>query len=435
MKFAAIFFGSLFLSTFLNASDDIWLKNEKSAFCFDSGTGALKKIVCEKNEFPVSGDSFMLIAKNGKNVCDAVQLKKQHIAENVLYQTFTAPGWEIEVVRKLLPESSILSRQCRWKRTGESPIPVKAIRMGLTFSPENPEECIATHPCNFPAEDIPLASGKTIRKKSGGEHLPGVLLYQQKKKLGLSYTMFSLNSDFEIISETGKSRSAFTSSYNIRTTMKQGESCGSGIEILSFGKGTLKDLAATLPRAWERNGFRLKKRPEWTRGAVLYSAYVQGSAASRYTDIGTLENFRKHVLPHLQNLGVSILWFNPFNQGRYGLYSFDFEKEVGTEADLKRLTEDAGKRGIRVLMDLLLHGPSPKKGELAPWMLKEHPDWISRDKNGKFKFWWGGYCMDYANPEYQDYMAKFAAGYLERCGIAGWRVDCARQSPDNERPT
>ena len=436
MKHAMIFFAGLVLSSLLYASDDLWLKNEKSAFCFDANSGALKKVVCEKNEFPVLGDAITLVTKDGKNICGTVQLKKQYLAGSTLRQIFTLPGWEIEVDRKLLPDSTTLSRQCSWKRTGETPVSIKAIRMSLTFGPSGkPEDCLVTHPCNFPAEDILLSSAKTIRKKSGGEHLPGILLYQSKKKLGLSYSIFSCNSDFEIVSETGRKQTAFTSTYNIRTAMKSGDSCKSGSELLSVGQGSLNDLAATLPLAWERSGFKLKTRPEWTRGAVLYSAYVQGTEASRYLDIGTLENFRKDVLPHLQNLGVSILWFNPFNQGRYGLRSFDFEEEVGNEADLKRLTEDAQKRGIRVLMDLILHGPSPKAGSLAPWMIKEHPEWISRDAKGKFKFWWGGYCMDYANTDYQNFMAKFAAGYLERCGITGWRVDCARQSPDNEQPT
>lgn len=434
-------FLSLLLGTCLAAAPaPLVLKNEQVSFVFDSGSGALQKIAFQNAVFPVENFSCTLIGKNGEEVTavpgETFRLKQQRLSGAELHQTFTASDWELEVTQKLFPGSAVLARDCRWKNTGDKPFPVKMVKMMLTIGAAgDPKSCFVTHPSRFPSEDSPFSATENAWQYSGGGHMPGSVLYQRALKLGLSYTMHSVHSDFAIISGTGKHHARFSAEYNIRTTLKPGDSCEAGTELVSLGTGSLGEVSATLYRAWEKNGFRLKPRPEWTRGAVIYSAYVQGSRPSFRRDIGTLELFRQGMLPHLQDMGIDILWLNPFNEGGYSCYSFDIDPAVGTKADLKRLTEDAKARGIRVLLDLVIHGPSPRAKQLTPWIIQNHPDWISRNENGKFKFWWGGYSMDYANPEYQDFAAKIAAGYLRDCGISGWRVDCARRSPDNERPT
>ena len=81
MKSALIFFAGLVLSSSLYASGDLWLKNEKSAFCFDANSGALKKVVCEKNEFPVLGDAITLVTKDGKNTMACFMLYLPYLSQ------------------------------------------------------------------------------------------------------------------------------------------------------------------------------------------------------------------------------------------------------------------------------------------------------------------------------------------------------------------
>ena len=134
-------------------------------------------------------------------------------------------------------------------------------------------------------------------------------------------------------------------------------------------------------------------------------------------------------------LGINICWLNPFNEGGYAVHSYyQFQKGVGVEQDLVNLARDAHSRKINILMDLIPHGPKPGK-PYAEKILKEHPEWISRKSDGSPKLWWGGYAMDYASPGWQKAMADLASYYINKADIDGWRVDCARYSPDNECPT
>ena len=215
---------------------------------------------------------------------------------------------------------------------------------------------------------------------------------------------------------------------------KQGKSHTSGLTKPNM-EGSKRELAASLGEAWLKNGFTVLARPNWTDGAVLYSAFPQGSVNSRGAEIGGLEPFRKYILPRLSMLGINICWLNPFNEGGYAVHSYyQFQKGVGVEQDLVNLARDAHSRKINILMDLIPHGPKPGK-PYAEKILKEHPEWISRKSDGSPKLWWGGYAMDYASPGWQKAMADLASYYINKADIDGWRVDCARYSPDNECPT
>ncbi len=423
---------------------------------FDEKNGQLNEIDGKYKLLPKT--QYNLQNKNGKFAFDEKKspfvLKKHQIRDiangKELNMELTTEGWQLDVSVILFKDQPVFSRKVAWTRLGETPFATKVSRMSLAgLVIGKAKDCMIVHPGNWPPYEAGLV-GKINRQTSrlSSSHMPGAVLYNEILRSGITVTMQTIKSDYEIATFSGKGSAEFQTLFNIRTTMKKGDRIESGEELISVVKGTPHDAYATLPKAWKLNGFKLKPRPAWTHGAVLYSAYVQGSAWSRTVDIGTFENFRKSVLPHLQKLGVGILWFNPFNQGRYGVYSYDIEPEVGTEADLKRLCEDAEKRGIRVLMDLIPHGPSTKT-RLTDWrnnvrtdwknlgleIIKNNPEWISRKEDGSFKVWWGGYSMDYAHPGWQNEMAKLATHYVVNCGISGWRVDCARYSPDNERPT
>ncbi|MDR0932084.1 MAG: hypothetical protein LBM70_03580 [Victivallales bacterium] len=351
-----------------------------------------------------------------------------------------APGWKLEVYTRLFADKKVFSRRIAWTRLAGEAISTKSSRMsldGLVIG--KPNDCTVVHPGHWVSRNSSL-TGKPNWQMSAPyrNHMPGAVLYNENQKIGIAVTMQTVKSDYEVISIAGNNSVSFQTAFNVRANMKAGDRVDSGEELISVTKGSMRDAFASLSQAWELNGFRLKKRPAWTNGAVLYSAYVQGTTFSRWIDIGNFDNFRKSVLPHLKKLGVTMLWFNPFNQGRYGVYSYDMEPEVGSEADLRTFCQEAEKMGIRVLMDLIPHGPYPKAPygkSLGEQIVKEHPEWISRNADGSFKHWWGGYSMDYANPGWQDEMRKLACHYITACDISGWRVDCARYSPDNELPT
>lgn len=440
----------VFTVLLLSATEPLRLENGKLSLRFNPENGNLETVSGNGTVLNTSGgNQYNIQTKEDRWLFPEQKspftLNSHTITEvpngKELAMTLSAPGWLLEVYTRLFNGESVFSRRIVWHRLEGPPVPVKAFRMsldGLTIGKAS--DCTVIHPGHWPPRDTKL-TGKLNRQMSATyrNHMPGAVLYNAKLRAGISVTMQTFRSDYQIRTIAGNGSAQFQTEFNIRTTMKKGDRAESGEELISVTAGTLRNAFASLPEAWRLNGFRLRPRPQWTDGAVLYSAYVQGTTWSRGTDIGTFDEFRTGVLPHLQQLGISILWFNPFNQGRYGVYSYEMEPEIGTEADLKRLCEEAEKMGIRVLMDLIPHGPSCKKSPygngLGERIIKEHPEWISRNSDGSFKRWWGGWCMDYANPGWQDEMCKLAGHYIKTCGISGWRVDCARYSPDNEQPT
>ncbi|MFI6942553.1 alpha-amylase family glycosyl hydrolase [Streptomyces sp. NPDC050418] len=102
------------------------------------------------------------------------------------------------------------------------------------------------------------------------------------------------------------------------------------------------------------------RRPatEWLADAVLYQIYPQSFADSDGDGIGDFAGIEAK-LDHLQWLGVNTVWFNPcfaspFDDAGYDVADYlNVAPRYGTNEDLARLTEAAGRRGIRVLLDLV----------------------------------------------------------------------------------
>lgn len=164
--------------------------------------------------------------------------------------------------------------------------------------------------------------------------------------------------------------------------------------------------------------------------AIIYSAHPGGTIDSGFRDCGGFRNFTK-LIPHIHSLGCNTLWLLPFWYGRvYAPHDYyRLDPKMGTPGDLKALTDEAHRRGMRVLGDLIPHGPRDELG-----FHLEHPDWICRDENGEMIYWWGCLYCDYANPGWQQYMADHAAHWVKLCGLDGYRVDVAGGGPPNWRP-
>jgi glycosidase len=98
--------------------------------------------------------------------------------------------------------------------------------------------------------------------------------------------------------------------------------------------------------------------PNWLAGAILYQIYPQSFADSNGDGIGDLRGIEER-LDYLSWLGVDTVWLNPCFASPMGDAGYDvadymtIDPRYGTVADLVGLVESAGKRGIRVLLDLV----------------------------------------------------------------------------------
>lgn len=97
---------------------------------------------------------------------------------------------------------------------------------------------------------------------------------------------------------------------------------------------------------------------DWIKDAVIYEIYPQSFADSDGDGIGDLRGVIDH-LDHLAWLGVTTIWFNPCFESPFVDAGYDVSDYLriapryGTNDDMVELVAQAGRRGIRVLLDLV----------------------------------------------------------------------------------
>lgn len=98
--------------------------------------------------------------------------------------------------------------------------------------------------------------------------------------------------------------------------------------------------------------------PAWLENAVFYQIYPQSFADSNGDGIGDLPGILAR-LDYIQSLGVTGVWINPcfvspFQDAGYDVSDYyHVAPRYGTNADLQALCAEAGRRGIRILLDLV----------------------------------------------------------------------------------
>jgi alpha-glucosidase len=204
---------------------------------------------------------------------------------------------------------------------------------------------------------------------------------------------------------------------------------------------------------------------DWWRRGVIYQIYPRSFADSDADGVGDLRGIIDH-LDHLgpDGLGVDAIWLSPIypSPGRDGGYDVSdhtaIDPLLGSEADFDQLVAEAHRRGIRVLLDLVMNHTSDmhpwfvasradRHGPYAEWYLWRDPagidgqgrplapnDWVS---------WFGGPAwtyeprreqfyhhtflpdqpeLDWRRPEVEAAQFAMVRGWLER-GVDGFRLD------------
>ncbi|TET49111.1 MAG: glycosylase, partial [Anaerolineales bacterium] len=98
--------------------------------------------------------------------------------------------------------------------------------------------------------------------------------------------------------------------------------------------------------------------PAWLEEAVFYQIYPQSFYDSKGDGVGDIPGIEKK-LDYLESLGINAVWINPCFESPFldaGYDVSDYYKvapRYGTNDDLHRLLAEAGKRNIRILLDLV----------------------------------------------------------------------------------
>src|SRR5437588_7108984 len=103
----------------------------------------------------------------------------------------------------------------------------------------------------------------------------------------------------------------------------------------------------------------------WWQHAVIYEIYPRSFQDSNGDGIGDLNGIAQR-LDYLETLGVDAIWIAPMYpspQVDFGYDISDYENvdpQYGTLKDFDRLVEEAKKRNIRVILDMVLNHTSDK---------------------------------------------------------------------------
>ena len=224
--------------------------------------------------------------------------------------------------------------------------------------------------------------------------------------------------------------------------------------------------------------------PPWLENAVFYEIYPQSFCDSNGDGIGDLPGVVSK-LDYVASLGVTGIWLNPFYPSPFYDAGYDVsdycnvDPRYGTLDDARELFEEAGKRGIRIVVDLVpghtsIEHPwfkasaSAQPSPYDDYYIWNNSVWTSLpaglkgltgygDRDGSFivNFFWGQPALNYgfgapdpAQPWQQpvdapgpravrEEMRKVMRFWLDQ-GASGFRVDMAEslvKGPGKEQPT
>ena len=131
-----------------------------------------------------------------------------------------------------------------------------------------------------------------------------------------------------------------------------------------------------------------KSKPDWWKSAVFYQVYPKSFQDTNGDGIGDLRGVIQR-LDYLGKLGIDGIWLSPVYASPQKDNGYDISDyrtvhpAFGTMADMEELIAQAGKRGITIIMDLVLNHTSDqhwwfqeaKKGRDNPY----HDYYIWRD--------------------------------------------------------
>ena len=202
---------------------------------------------------------------------------------------------------------------------------------------------------------------------------------------------------------------------------------------------------------------------KWWKKEVGYQIYPRSFYDSNNDGIGDLNGITEK-LDYLKNLGITLIWVcpifkSPMDDNGYDISDYyDVNPEFGTKEDLEKLIAEAEKRGIKVILDLVINHTSDehewflealknpeskyrnyyifKRGEngLPPTNWRSHfggSAWEKvegeADENGNEMYYLHLFTkkqpdLNWENPEVRKELYEIVNYWLEK-GIAGFRVD------------
>ena len=211
-----------------------------------------------------------------------------------------------------------------------------------------------------------------------------------------------------------------------RNFLKTGSALGAGLLASSTG------LSTAIPEATPGAGTASVQpsSPDWARHLIIYEIATKGFTSPNGPESGTFKSLQAR-LPYLQELGITGIWLSGHSLADahhfYNIWTQyaniepqTIDPSLGTPEEFKALIANAHERGIRVFLDVHVHGIL----SFSP-LIKEHPHWF---RGGSWRMtdydWRGGHT------DLDDWWVNVWTEYVTRYGVDGFRLDHRIYRPD-----
>ena len=289
-------------------------------------------------------------------------------------------------------------------------------------------------PGSLPVGDIPLTSiaeGETMGPRS---QEPLAVLWSHQRQRGLGTWFHSEEEYAPVSAKRSGSAAEVRHSQQVIVRLGPGESVALGQQFFWLGHEARGNVLRGVQRAYREVGLAPPSGGlPGLKGMVMYCGHPGGPPELNFLNYGGFNALRAYV-PTLRRLQIDLLWLLPtWEHGdgrRWNLYSpfdhFQVDHLLGTADDLKALSRQCRTNGIRLMFDLVPHGPP----DFTP-LAKAHPEWAAHKPDGTLQYEWGQLAFDNHHPGWQDYMRQAAGWGAREFDAVGARVDCGAGGPLN----
>lgn len=199
-----------------------------------------------------------------------------------------------------------------------------------------------------------------------------------------------------------------------------------------------------------------KNKKNWWKEAIVYQIYPRSFQDSNEDGIGDLRGIIRR-LDYIRSLGVDVIWLNPIYASPNDDMGYDISdyraimKEFGTMEDFDDLLEEVHRRGLKLVLDLVVNHTSDehpwfqeaRKSRKNPfyryyhwWPVeKEHPPYrpsyfedTAWQYNSHTRSWYLHYFshkqpdLNWENPEVRQAIYDMMCYWFDK-GIDGFRMD------------
>lgn len=236
------------------------------------------------------------------------------------------------------------------------------------------------------------------------------------------------------------------------------------VSVIAAGLCTIFSIASHTAGAQQTSS---KITTDWANGGVCYEIFVRSFYDSDGDGIGDLKGLTEK-LDYVNDgnpsskkaLGANCIWLMPIAQSpSYHGYDvtnyYEVNRDYGTSAEFKLFMSEAHKRGIKVLIDMVLNHTSiehpwfqsaalDSASPYRDWYLwspvqKTNANWGSsiwhhspfRDEYYYGLFWSGMPDLNLSNPQVKAETQKIAQYWLKDMGVDGFRLDAAAHFIEN----